>query len=83
MLGAKALQGSEIVAVAEFGEQILQDLPIAIAGVASVGAFEMILQILLYAVVVEQRVVDIDQEDDRIKPCHSELRQPSVVFAVR
>ena len=76
MLDAKALQGSEIVAVAEFREQILQDSPIAIAGVASVGAFEMILQILLYAVVVEQRIVDVDQEDDRIKPCHSELRQP-------
>jgi hypothetical protein len=44
----------------------------------------MILQILLYAVVVEQRIVDIDQEDNRMKPCHSELRQPSVrVFAVR
>ena len=66
MLDAKALQGSEIVAVAELREQILQDSPIAIAGGASVGALEMVLQILLYAVVVEQRVVDVDQEDDRI-----------------
>src|SRR6476646_7392758 len=66
MLGAKALQGSQIVAVAKFGKEILQELPIAIAGVAPVGAFKVILQILLYAIIVEQRVVNIDQEDDRL-----------------
>ena len=50
MLGTKALQGSQIVAVAKFREQILQDSPIAITGVTSVGEHEVILQILLYAV---------------------------------
>ena len=81
MLDAKALQGSEIVAIAEFRKQILQDPPIAIAGVVPVGALEMIFQILLYSVVVEQRVIDIEQEDDRMRLCHSELRRPSTVAA--
>ena len=76
MFDAVALEGSDIVAIAEFREQIVQDSPIAIAGGASIGPLEMVLQVLLDSVVVEQRIVDIDQEDDRIKPCHSELRQP-------
>jgi hypothetical protein len=36
-------------------EQILQDPPIAITGVTSVGAFEVVLQILLYAVRLGER----------------------------
>jgi hypothetical protein len=64
MLGAEPLQGSEIVAVAKFREQFLENVPIAIAGVGSVGQFEVILQILLYAVVIEQRVIDVYQADD-------------------
>src|SRR5271170_7528885 len=75
MLGAKALQGSQIVAVAQYREQILQDPPIAIAGLTSVGAFEVVLQILLHAVVIEQRVIDVYQEDNRMNPYHSELGQ--------
>ena len=67
MLGAKALQCSEIVAVAEFREQVFQDSPIAIARITSVGAFEMVFQVLLYPVVIEQRVVDVEQEDDRVR----------------
>jgi hypothetical protein len=49
--------------IAELGEQILQDPPIALAGGEAKRAFEMVLQILLDRVVVEQRVVDVDEED--------------------
>ena len=83
MLDAKALQRSQIVAIAEFPKKVLQDSPIAIAGVTSVGAFEMVFQILLYAVVVEQRVVDVDQEDDRIEAVPFRTPATFVVFAVR
>jgi hypothetical protein len=38
-----------------------------------VGVFEVILRILPYAVVVEQRIIDVYQEDDRMNPYHSEL----------
>jgi hypothetical protein len=44
----------------------IQDPPIALAGGEAKGAFEMVLQILLDRVVVEQRVVDVDEEDDRM-----------------
>jgi hypothetical protein len=31
----------------------------------------MILQVLLDPVIVDQRIVDIDEEDDRMGPCHA------------
>ena len=34
----------------------------------------MIFQVLLDSIVVEQRVVDVDQENDRMRGRHSELR---------
>jgi hypothetical protein len=48
---------------AEFGEQILRDHPITITRATPIGVFEVVLQILLYPVVIEQRVVDVYQED--------------------
>lgn len=59
MLGVKALQNSQ----AELREQILRDAPMTITRVVSVGAFGAVLQILLYAVVIEQRIIDVYQED--------------------
>ena len=66
MFATITLEGPEIVAIAELDEQILQDPPIALAGGEAKGAFEMVLQILLDRVVVDQRVVDVDEEDDRM-----------------
>ena len=60
-----ALQGAEVVAVAQIGEELLEDRPVAVAAGRPELAFEMASEIGLDAVVVEQRVVDIDQEDDR------------------
>jgi hypothetical protein len=59
MLGAKALQISQ----AELREQILRDAPITITRVMSLGAFGVVFQILLYAVVIEQRVIAVYHED--------------------
>src|ERR1700691_3108796 len=41
----------------------------------------MVFQILLDRVVVDQRVIDIQQKDHRIRRCHSKLRLPSTVAA--
>jgi hypothetical protein len=41
----------------------------------------MVFQILLDSVVVDQRVIDIEQKDDRIRRCHLKLRLPSAVAA--
>ena len=56
-------------------EQILLDAPIALARREAKGALEMVLQVLLDLVVVEQRVVDVDQEDDRIGRSHVALQR--------
>ena len=63
MLDPIALQGPEVVAVAQLVEQLLEDRPVAIAAGRAEFAFEMTLQIGLDAVVVEQCVVDVDKED--------------------
>ena len=55
-----ALQGAEVVAIAEFREQLLEDSPVAVAADGPEFAFEMTPEIGLDAVIVEQRVVDID-----------------------
>jgi hypothetical protein len=35
----------------------------------------VVFQFLLYAVVIEQRVIDVHQEHNRSTPYHSEFRQ--------
>ena len=62
-----ALQGSEMVAVAEIGEELLKDRPVAVAADGPELAFEMAAQIGLDAVVVERCVIDIDQETIGLK----------------
>src|SRR6266851_883248 len=70
---AIALEGSDIVAIAELHEQILQNPPIALAGGEAKGALEMVLQVLLDPVIMEQRVVYVDEEDDRMTRFHAAL----------
>jgi hypothetical protein len=67
LLDPIALQGSEIVAVAEIGEERLKDRPVAVAADGPELAFEMAAQIGLDAVVVERCVIDIDQETIGLK----------------
>ncbi len=59
-----ALQRAKIVAVAQIGEQLLEDRPVAVATGGAELALQMALKIGLNAVVVEQGVIDIDKEDD-------------------
>ena len=59
-----ALQRAEIVRVAEFAAQCLEDLPIAIACGNAVLDADMHIEIGLHAIVVEQRVVDVEQEHE-------------------
>ena len=66
LLSAVALEGADIIGVAELGPQLVEDRPIAVARGASVALLEMLAQILLDAVVVDQRVVDIEEEDQII-----------------
>src|SRR5262249_42090332 len=70
MLDTVALQGAEVISISELREQLFKDRPIAVAAGGAEFAFEMALQIGLDPVVVQQCIVDIDQEDDRLGTCH-------------
>ena len=66
MLDPIALQGAEVVAVAQISEELLEDRPVAVPAGRPELTFEMASEIGLDAVIVQQRVVDIDQEDNRV-----------------
>src|SRR5512140_783157 len=59
-----ALQGAEVIRVTQLGSQLLEDLPIAIPALGPELAREVRAQIVLHPIVVEQRVVAVEQEDD-------------------
>ena len=64
------LQRAEIVAIAEFAEQIFQDRPVAITAGGAVIVSQMGFDIRLQRVVIEQCVVDIDQKDNPMRRGH-------------
>jgi hypothetical protein len=63
VLDAVALQRAEVVAVAELRHQVLEDRPVAVARAGAVFPLEVAPDVVLDEVVVEQRVVDVDEED--------------------
>src|SRR5690242_1566225 len=70
-----ALQRSEIVAIPKLREQIVENSPVALASSAAVGSLDMVLEVLLDGVVVQERIVDIDQKDSRMGRAHKTLRR--------
>ena len=60
MLDPVALQGAEIIAVSQITEELLENRPIPVAAGRPELTFKVALEIILNAVVVEQRVVDVD-----------------------
>lgn len=66
VLDAIALQRTEIVSIPKLCEQILENGPVPITTSGSVLVLEMGFDIGLDVIVVEKRIVDIDQEDDLI-----------------
>ena len=67
MLDPIALQGAKIIAIAQLGEQLLEDRPVPLATGNSEFAVEVAFDVVLDTVVVEQRVVHIDQKNDRVR----------------
>src|SRR5215469_2930931 len=66
ILQAIALQRAEIVRVSELRAQRLEDGPVVVALRAAELAREMCAEVILYRIVVEQCVVDVEQENDRL-----------------
>src|SRR5690606_4576233 len=65
-LDAVALQGAEIIGVAALGAQLLEDLPIAPLSLPADLGDEVRAKVGGDRVVVEERVVNVDQRDHRM-----------------
>ena len=64
-----ALQRSEIIGIAEFSPQFLEDGPIALLPFMSNLTFQLAFQISRHAIVIEQRVVHVEQKHDGVRFC--------------
>ena len=61
---AEPLQGAEIVRVSEFGAELLKEFPVPTLALLPEVLCEVLAQVLCDAIVVEERVVYVEQEDD-------------------
>jgi hypothetical protein len=55
-----ALQGAEIISIAQLSEELFKNRPVPVAGGRAELAFKMALEVTLDTIVVEQRIVDVD-----------------------
>ena len=58
-----ALQCTQVVDVSELVSQLFKNCPVPVARVGPVGLRQVLFQMGLHAIVVDERVVDIKQED--------------------
>src|SRR2546428_581001 len=71
MLDPIPLQRAQVVRVAQLGPQLFEDGPVPLLPLASDLALEVALEIGRDVIVVDQRVVHVDQEDDPMARGHS------------
>src|SRR4029077_11917248 len=60
VLDAVALQGAEIIAVAQLIEELFENRPVPVAAGRPELTLKVALEVILNAIVVQQRVVDVD-----------------------
>ena len=77
MFGPIPLQSAEVIRIAQFGPQLLENPPIFLRSLRADFAGEVALQICCHSVVIQQRVVYVEQEDDASRGESS----PSVHFS--
>src|SRR5208337_82710 len=77
VLGSVALQGAEVIRVAEFRAPLLEDSPVALLALGPKRLREMSFQVVYDPVAVEQGVIDIEQEYDRGKLRHPDTSSGS------
>jgi hypothetical protein len=65
MFDAEALEGSQIVPVAQLLEELLLDRPEAVSALEPELALNVTFEVVLDAIVIEQCVVHIYQKDNR------------------
>jgi Acetokinase family len=59
-----ALQRAKVIGISELAPQLFKDFPVSVARHRAVGLLEVLAQMGLHAIVVDQRVVHVEQEDD-------------------
>src|SRR5436190_19931286 len=64
MFGPIPLQSAEVIRIAQFGPQLLENEPIFLRSLRADFAGEVALQIGCHSIVIQQRVVYVEQEDD-------------------
>src|SRR6476660_10410099 len=64
MFGPISLQSTEVIRIAQFAPELLENLPIFLRSLHADFAGEVALQICCHSVVIHQRVVYVEQEDD-------------------
>src|SRR5215469_4181066 len=64
VLGPVALQRAEVIGIAEFASESFKDFPVSVARRRAVALFEVLAQMRLHAIVVYQRVIHVEEEDD-------------------
>ena len=67
------LRRTEVIAIAELDEAALLDRPVALACSAPYVEPKMLLEVVADPVVVEQRVVDVDEERNRVTGAHPDI----------
>ena len=70
---SQALERAEIIGVAQFAAQLFENLPVARAGALAVGALKLLSQVVLKPVVIEKRVVDVEQKDRLGRGAHGDV----------
>src|SRR5204862_1572595 len=65
-----ALQGAQVNRVAELGGQLHEDRPVPVPAFDTELAREMIPQIVLHKIIVEQRIVAVEEEYDITRGGH-------------
>jgi hypothetical protein len=61
------LQGAEIIGIAKFGTQRLENAPVLPGTLWPDLAMQVLAQIVDHAIVVEERIVDIEQENELVR----------------
>src|SRR4030095_13082307 len=64
MFGPISLQSAKVIRIAQFGPQLLENSPIFLRSFRAELAGEVALQICCHSLVIQQRVVYVEQEDD-------------------
>lgn len=63
-LDPEALQCPQVIDISQFITQFFKDLPVPVARCDSVVLFEVLFKIGLHAIVVDERIIDIEKENN-------------------